>query len=348
MKQKTIPIVVISGFLGSGKTTLLTQAIRAVQQKGLQPAVIMNELGEVNLDGTVIGAEIPMEEMLSGCICCTIRGDLGIAIKQLVDVSSPDIIFIEATGAANPIEIIDGITEASLYMRVELKDVVTVVDGPQLLSLFKKGKGQSYRLMKEQARCASLLLLNKTDLLSLEERKEVRKLIREVSKAEMLETIRCEMNMQSWVDFLLDESTSHGPLLHVSNHTKEHMEAAEVQHHHDPHHDHDHDSNDDHEHHHPSHRHMLAVTYYLENKKLDSVKFDRFLKSLPEQVYRGKGLVRFADTSGDLFLFQFAYRETDYMKIQPQIEVPEVVVLIGEQLNSKELISGIEQCVCTT
>ncbi|CAM3380791.1 CobW family GTP-binding protein [Marinicrinis lubricantis] len=330
MNQKIVPIIVLSGFLGSGKTTLLTKMIEYYKSAGRRPAVIMNELGDVNLDGAYVGAEIPMEEMLSGCICCTMRGDAALAVKQLVDEHDPDVILIEATGAANPTEIVDALTEASLYMPAELRQLMTVVDGPNLLEFAAKGKGRTYRLMKEQIRCASLLLLNKVDLLSSGDKDQVMQLIEETgTKAPVIETVACEIELSKWLE---DKGqTWHN---HRENADPLQLESGELSGIDQGHHTHAHSS----------HEHMMVVTHYLQ-QPLNSEKFDQFIRSLPENVYRGKGIVRFSDTTGGLYLFQYAYRETDYMAIEPQGELSEVVVLIGEGLHSKQLIAGIENCI---
>ncbi|MFD2672582.1 CobW family GTP-binding protein [Marinicrinis sediminis] len=323
-----IPVVVLSGFLGSGKTTWLAKAIQAIQQQGMKPAVIMNELGEVNFDGVILGEGFPMEELLAGCICCSIRGDLGLALKQLVEAESPDFILIEATGAANPAELIDGITEASLYVPITLCEILTLVDSPQLFRQIEKGKGAAFRLMKEQIRFSSRLLLNKMDLVSNLQHEQVREWISEVSHAPVLETTYSEMNMTEWLAQMNDvqAADSINSVNSVNRPTDDnaHQAASEKL---------------------IPHAHMMVVTYYVK-QPLNSTKFERFLGALPEQVYRGKGLVRFSDTSGELYAFQLAYRQTDFMKIDPQAAgtLSEVVVLIGENLNSSELIAGIEAC----
>lgn len=111
MKQP-VSVHILTGFLGSGKTTLLTRALDYFKLNGKKPAVLMNELGDVNLDGMMVDEEVPMTEMLGGCICCTIRGDLGMELKQLIQDHKPDVVFVESTGAANPMEMLDGITDA--------------------------------------------------------------------------------------------------------------------------------------------------------------------------------------------------------------------------------------------
>ena len=88
-------------------------------------------------------------------------------------------IFVESTGIANPMEIIDEVTDASLILPIELSAIITVVDAPQLLELNRTSRGKTYRLMRDQIRCANLLLLNKTDLLQESALQEVHDLVRE-------------------------------------------------------------------------------------------------------------------------------------------------------------------------
>ena len=317
MEKQTIPVVVVSGFLGSGKTTLLRRWIDKLIDDGLKPAVVMNELGDVNLDGEIIGGDIPMEELLGGCICCTISGDLGLALARIAEEETPDMILIESTGAANPMELIDGITEASLYHRISLSQVIIVVDGPHLLDLNRTGKGKTHRLMSEQIRCADLLLLNKTDLLSEEELSEIEEVVRELNaKAELVKTVQCEVD----------------PALLMRTVAREHGTAARCDHHDCDHHDHDHSG---HHRSHESHAHVMVYTHYFDSM-LDSNEFERFIAELPAEVYRAKGILRFTDTASR-YLFQYAYRQTDFLAIKPQKDVPDVLVLIGEHMNAEEL-----------
>lgn len=177
-----IPIVVLSGFLGSGKTTLLQHALAYYKGQGLKPAILMNELGDVNLDGSVVNDQAPMKEMLSGCICCTIRGDLGVELMNLAEEYKPDVIIVECTGVANPMEIVDAVTDASIYSTMILQSVITVVDARQFLD-FASGheRNKSYRLMQDQLRCASRLIINKTDLLATGELPKVQALVKELN-----------------------------------------------------------------------------------------------------------------------------------------------------------------------
>ncbi|MEX2416135.1 MAG: GTP-binding protein [Paenibacillaceae bacterium] len=313
------PVVVISGFLGSGKTTLLTKWIEYYKGMNQQVAVIMNELGDVNLDGLMINESIPMAEMLSGCICCTIRGDLGTTIMNLVEQEHPNVILIESTGAANPLELIDGVTEASLYIRIHLQLVVIIVDGPHLLELAEKGIGKTYKLMKEQIRCADVVLLNKLDRVDSTELSDLQKVVRDINTtATLIETIQCDVDPT-----LLDPDR-----LNVKRQL-----AHKVDHNHYP-------SQASHTHH--SHDHVMVYTHYFDGP-VDSVRFEQFISELPHSVYRAKGVLRFTDTPQESrFLFQYAYRESDYLRITPKKDTPDVLVLIGEHIPKVEIKSLLD------
>ncbi len=195
MKQP-VSVHILTGFLGSGKTTLLTRALDYFKLNGKKPAVLMNELGDVNLDGMMVDEEVPMTEMLGGCICCTIRGDLGMELKQLIQDHKPDVVFVESTGAANPMEMLDGITDASMLTEVALQSVITVVDAAQLAERSINPAGRTYRLMADQIRCATRVILNKTDLIPPSELLRLEAVIRELNPvAPIIPTVRCEMDL---------------------------------------------------------------------------------------------------------------------------------------------------------
>lgn len=311
--EQVVPVYILSGFLGSGKTTLLQRLLEHWKEQGLRPAVVMNELGEVNLDGLLVEQTVPMAELLGGCICCSIRADLSSELAALIKKESPDVVVIEATGAANPLEIVDAVTEISLYQKVELRSLITVVDAAHLHELYQAQQGATYRLMQEQIRCASVLLLNKMDRVSPEELEEINTVLHKWnSYAPILPTIRCEVDM--------GELLSHaGGVL-----TDEQLDADDV------------DIDEPiAESTHATHDHVMAYTHYFK-RPVNSEEFEQFVKELPRDVYRAKGIVTFNDTSSR-FLFQFAYREADFMKITPQGEVPDVAVFIGEHFSSSEL-----------
>lgn len=386
--MKIVPIYLLSGFLGSGKTTLLTGMVEQAQAAGLTPAVLMNELGEVNLDGHLVNKQVAMAEVLGGCICCSMRGDLSLELNQLLDKYKPDLVIVESTGAAHPLESIDAITETSMYKHARLQEIITVVDGEHLLARSKTAKDKTYRLMQEQLRCATLILLNKCDRLHPEQIVELQQAVRELNAyAKIVTTTHAKLSDWNWLlqpDH--NESGKHSKLPQVeqqleieraagANHNQpgqaqkphahghDHSDAHKLGQAHDAYgsvhdhashesvHDHadhesahhhtDHDS--DHHHAHESshhHDHVMAYTHYWKQPP-HSEQFEAWLAELPANIYRAKGIVTFRDLPSR-YLFQFAYRESDFMRIEPQGDVNDVAVFIGEHFDKEWLQRELE------
>ncbi len=372
----TVPIYILSGFLGSGKTTLLQQMLENWKAEGKTPAVVMNEIGDVNLDGMMLDGDVAMAELLSGCICCSNRADLGMELYNLIQSGEPDVIVIEASGVANPVEILDAVTEISLYHRMELRNLITVVDAMHLWELYEQQQGKTYRLMQEQIRAASILIVNKSDLVQPEQLTQVQEIARRWNPyAPMYTTVRCELDralyeeahpslaanssVQAGVAMAAENTTPHAGTnaahSHADNHTHdEHCgcHSAEIEddsttadmatateatssetsaHQHEDNHDHDHK----HAELHHSHEHVMVYTHYFE-QPINSEAFERLIASLPSEVYRAKGILTFSDTNSR-FLFQYAYQQSDFMKITPQKEVPDVAVFIGEHFDKRHV-----------
>ncbi len=307
----TIPIMLLSGFLGSGKTTLLKRMLEHYRKEGLKPAVVMNEIGEVNLDGQLVEEGVPMSELLSGCICCSISGDLGMELLQLIRNESPDLIIIECTGIANPMEVLEAASEASLLARAAIMDLITLVDGKQLLHAGQSGSRKTYKLMQEQIRCATRIIVNKLDAMSAEETVEAERILREWNAhAELVHTRYAEVELDNW----LSHKKSRIQLIERTERSSVHRSSSLL---------------------HPTHSHVMVYTHYF-HAPVHSERFELLMQELPERVYRAKGILTFSDTT-DRFLFQYAYRQLDFMRIRPQDEVPDVAVFIGEYFNRKEL-----------
>jgi G3E family GTPase len=317
MDDKIIPVYLLTGFLGSGKTTLLNLLLEDAREKGLKPAVLMNEVGDVNVEGQLIGRDIPMAEMLGGCICCTSRADLGMELIRLAQEHRPDVIWIESTGVAQPLEIMDAVTEAALYEKLELKNIVTVIDSRHLLDRIRIGSGKTLKLMREQIHAANTLVLNKVDLIRQEEQAELLDILADWNPfAKIITTVKTKFDAD---------------VIYISDGPKHAFEQADTAAKHD-HHDHHHNS---------QHDHVSVLTHYLSGT-LDSHEFERFLRDMPQEVYRAKGIVTFRDTASR-FLFQYAYRETDFMRIAPHETVHDVAVFIGEGFSQKEIIAQLQQ-----
>ncbi|GIP46563.1 zinc transporter [Paenibacillus sp. J53TS2] len=334
------PVYILSGFLGSGKTTLLQRLIRHWMEQGLRPAVIMNEIGEVNLDGLLVSSEVPMAEMLGGCICCTIRGDLSVQMAELIEGEKPDLIVIEATGAGNPMEIFDAVTEVSLYLKLDIKPMVTVVDAAHMADLHASQQGKTYRLMVEQIRCGSVLVLNKIDLLEPDRQREMSEFLRRTNPyARIIPAVKCDVDLS----LLWKAADGQNNIDPTTQRGHDHNHDLNEDHRHDHNHDHNDDHNHDHNHAHThaSHEHVTVYTHYFDGP-VDSEDFERFIAELPREVYRGKGVLRFTDTASR-FLFQYAYREADYLKVTPQGNVPDVAVFIGEHFDRNVIAQQLKE-----
>ncbi len=150
------------GFLGSGQTTLVR---RLLSERGgdLPMAVIVNEFGDVGVDGDIIaGKNVDLVELTSGCLCCTLRGSLMSAVEELREKAGVEQIVVEATGVASPGDMLEDLAESKVHEQLNVGPVVTVIDAPKFTRL-KEMLGEFY---EEQVENADVLVLNKIDLAS--------------------------------------------------------------------------------------------------------------------------------------------------------------------------------------
>ncbi|MGK7378166.1 CobW family GTP-binding protein [Planococcus sp. 1R117A] len=167
-----IDVYLFSGFLGSGKTTLLKQVIQQAKDAGLKPAVFMNELGEMNFDSDAVEDGVPLKELLDGCICCTGSEKSEAQLQTLMAEEDFDVLLIETTGAAHPVEALDAIFSPLFAERLTFKGIITVADSKRWLDRDKLSP-QIRSLYLEQIRHADLILANKMDLLTEAEQAKV-------------------------------------------------------------------------------------------------------------------------------------------------------------------------------
>lgn len=191
--NKFIPVTVITGYLGSGKTTLLNRILN--QKHGNKIAVIVNEFGDVGIDGQlVVDADEEILEMNNGCICCTVRGDLIRIVGNLIKKREKfDHLIIETTGLADPGPVIQSFfVDEVMHSQTELDAVVTVVDVKHIWNHWDSSEAQ------EQIAFADVILLNKVDLVSPEQLKELEKRIRMMNAfAKVYHTQNCGLSIDS-------------------------------------------------------------------------------------------------------------------------------------------------------
>ncbi len=163
--MKKAEVYILSGFLGSGKTTLLKRLLEDEHRLGRKVAVMMNELGQVSIDSNAVDDDVSLRELLGGCICCSIQDELDAQLQGLLVEVQPDVIYIESTGAAHPVEILDSILSPLFADKLLIKGIITTVDGPRWKDR-KSLSPQLQQLVLEQVRHADFIIINKMDLLT--------------------------------------------------------------------------------------------------------------------------------------------------------------------------------------
>ena len=183
------PITIITGYLGAGKTTLLRNILNNADQK---LAVIMNEFGEINIDGKIIkGKNVNMTELQGGCVCCSLTGEFEAAIKEIIEKVKPDAIVVETTGVAEPDAVVVDIQDNLPELRLD--GVITVVDSDAIIKFPTIG-----HTGKMQIEIADIILLNKTDLVDKKQLQEVENKIKSINKAAaIIKTEKCNIDSET-------------------------------------------------------------------------------------------------------------------------------------------------------
>ncbi|KAL4313295.1 hypothetical protein GQ457_01G039830 [Hibiscus cannabinus] len=359
-----IPATIITGFLGSGKTTLLNHILTA--DHGKRIAVIENEFGEVDIDGSLVAAKSAGAEDIvmlnNGCLCCTVRGDLVRMIAELVNKKKGrfDHIVIETTGLANPAPIIQTFyAEDQVFNDVKLDGVVTLVDAKHVgFHLDEvKPKGVVNEAV-EQIAYADRIIVNKTDLVGEPEIASLVKRIRNINgMAHLKRTEFGKVDLEYVLGIggfdleRIESSVNDEGAKEDHAHHHDHDHDHDHDHHH--HHHHEHDHKHDHHHHESDHTHdpgVSSVSIVCEGS-LDLEKANMWLGTLlldrSEDIYRMKGLLS-VEGMDERFVFQGVH---DIFQGSPDrlwgADEPRVnkLVFIGKNLNAEELEKGFKACL---
>ncbi|MGM0875101.1 MAG: CobW family GTP-binding protein [Bacillota bacterium] len=328
MKQK-MQVYILSGFLGSGKTTVLKRIVEECKKHDKQLGIILNELGDTNVENHLFENE-QMVELLNGCICCSIQDDLKLTLDQFAK-NPVDTLLIEGTGVANPNEIIEALANPSYIDQFELRSIISLVDASNYLdyqSIFSSSK-EIRTLLKEQITCATLIILNKTDLISDKKLEKINSQIRKLV-ANGVPIVHSTFGNIS-VDELLKKRVRTLNLSQAEQNSSCSCSSG----------GHDLDCSHDHDHDHVNHSKIKAVK--LENLPVFEKKtFEKWLKGLPKEIFRGKGIIQF---KGDhsLYSFQLASGKLFVEKVEAEMKQTPVIILIGNDLNSMNIKESYEQ-----
>ena len=259
-------IDIISGFLGAGKTTLIKKLINQVFQ-GEKLVLIENEFGEIGIDGGFLkDAGIEITEMNSGCICCSLVGDFGTALKKVIDEYTPDRIIIEPSGVGKLSDVIKAVEDVKASADIAVNSATTVVDVSKC-KMYMKNFGEFFN---NQVESAGTIVLSRTQNVSDDKVEAVVNMLREHNgEASIITTpwddldakvILDAMEHANSLDKMIEEAKKMAEHEHHHHHHHDHDHDGHEHHHHDhdehdehEHHHHDHDGHDEHEHHHHDH-----------------------------------------------------------------------------------------------
>ena len=371
MKNKTVPITLLTGYLGSGKTTLINHIL--TNQKKYKIAVIVNDIGEVNIDASLIengGVVSERDESLvslsNGCICCNLKMDLVKQITDIIQQNKFDYIVIEASGICEPIPIAQTITMMpemfQNYMEQDickLDAVVTVVDALRLRDEFHCGESLKKdniddedleKLIIEQLEFCNIIVLNKTDEISEEELAEVRAVIRSIQpKAKIIETNYAKVDIDDILNtnlFDFEESSMTAGWIEALENPEELDESGEEL------------------------EYGISTFVYKRREPFNRKLFCEFLDSKwDHSIIRSKGVVYFTDDMFTAYMVESAGNSKDLVATGPWVSAmpeedrefilehnPDImkdwddeyqdrmnkIVFIGKDMNKDEIIKKLD------
>ena len=325
--KRGMPVTIVTGFLGSGKTTLLNQILK--NRQDLKVAVLVNEFGDINIDGQLlIDVEDGMVELSNGCICCTINDGLLEAVYNVLERTDRiDYMVIETTGVADPLPIALTFLGTELKHLTRLDSILTVIDA----ETFTADHFDSEAALS-QVQYGDIILLNKTDLVP-ESQVDLLEayLFKTKSKARILRSQHGEVPLPLILDVDLAPTS-------VYQQVENEDEVYEHEHHHHNHEHHNHHSD------HLDNDGFISVSF-KSDRRFDLDKFTYFLdKVMPVDVFRAKGVLSFAEE--DLrFIFQLSGKRYELNYDHRKKPIDNQLVLIGRYLDAQLLQQQLRECL---
>ena len=359
-QNKLIPVSLLTGYLGAGKTTVLNHVLS--NQQGYKVAVIVNDIGEVNIDASLIakgGAVTQKDENLvplqNGCICCTLKVDLMKQIVELARSGKFDYILIEASGICEPgpiagsICMLDGTQpQAGLPAVARLDSITTVVDAKRLADEFGSGadlmkddldEEDIENLLIQQIEYCTTIVLNKLDEVSEKERADVLEVIKALQPdAKIIETTYGQVDVAEILDTnnfdmrKIMQSAGWVKAMEIEGENSDDLDD-------DDHEEHEHEHGHHHHHHHhhdegEAEEYGIATFVYQNVKPFSKEKFEQFVfEQWPKEVIRAKGLFWIIENPNTAYIFEQSGRQKtasddgDWIAAFPEDERKEILAL---------------------
>ena len=320
-------IDVVSGFLGAGKTTLIKKLLKEALD-GSKTVLIENEFGEIGIDGGFLKESgIEIKEMNSGCICCSLVGDFGTSLKEVIETYAPERILIEPSGVGKLSDVLRAVENVAADLEVQVNSAVAVVDASKA-KMYIKNFGEFFI---NQIEYAGTIILSRTDKVNAAKLQECVALIQEHNnKATIITTPLAELEGRAVLETIEGADT-------LEDMMKEVLERTQEEH---AHHHHHHDGEEccGHEHHHHHHADEVFTSWGKESPaKFTAERIESILTSLDSGEYgailRAKGMVPAED--GTWVYFDYVPQEHDIRTGKP--EVTGKFCVIGAQLREDKL-----------
>ena len=365
-----VKIALITGYLGAGKTTLLNYILS--NEEGIRAAVIVNDIGEVNVDATLIeqGGVVTQENsnlvpLTNGCICCTLKDDLAQQLTDLAESGKFDYIIIEASGICEPIPIAQTIsdicaesTEDGIPMMLD--NIIAVVDCARMFDEFKGGEallGDDFEeddienLLVQQLEFCNTVIMNKAETISKEQMTELKAIVKSLQKeAVIIEAERCRVNLSELLNtgrFDIDKAMASAAWVDAINNPEEHEDPEVLE-------------------------YDIHTFVYFRRRPFSHKKIEALAEDWPVSVIRCKGMVWYREEPGMSYIFEQAGHLIQEMQSGPFLAVapkaqqkmilekyPEVkkmwdpvygdrmikLVFIGQHMDQEEIEKQLDKCL---
>lgn len=369
-EEKPIKIILLTGYLGAGKTTLLNHIL--ANEEGIRAAVIVNDIGEVNVDAALIDANGFSEmdgdliPLTNGCLCCTLSDDLANQLTDIANAGKYDYIIIEASGICEPIPIAYIIsdfcdqTQNEGHAPLDLDNIVAVVDCARMYDEFNGGRDlleedidedDIESLLIQQIEFCSTLILNKADKVTPEQMTELKAIVHSLQKeAVIVEATRGDVPMSELLDtnrFDFEKAYNSAAWVDAMEHPEEHDDPEVLE-------------------------YDIETFIYKRRKPFDLDKLNEYAEGWPTSIIRAKGIMWVTEHPDTAYVFEQAGRQmtmdessmfvdaaTEEERKQAITEYPEImedwdpevgdrmnkICFIGRHMDKEALIAGLDSCL---